>query len=257
MSILRASAIVVSFTALAACSQAPVAMGNQTTQGVLSGPAQWQVIADQAAKDVGDCLYGVLVEKEGKMVRVYEPSCEKFATKLEGRAIYVDRMGGGTPFARALRDYTSTALVMDGQSVTQDPKGALRLSYRVHTILRDGSVPTNGVPGKFSTAIALSGAGFALTNAQRAAWETGLILAGAGLIADMFSSTRSMSGDQIVVTLSLMDGDKNVMNRVGGYYIHDKDVAHYMDTSPPADVVMTHQAGSTPPANRSFNVVSE
>lgn len=255
MSILRASAVVLSLAALAACSQTPAATGSQTTQGVLSGPAQWQEIADQAALDVKHCLVGKVMEVG--QPPVYEPSCNKFAPNLAGRAIYVDRMGGGTPFARALRDYTATALVMDGQTVTNSPQGALRLSYRIHAVPRDGEVPMNAVPGKFSFMTAMGGAYLALSNADKAAWEAGLILAGAALVADLFSSTHSMSGDQIVVTLALTDGGKNVMNRVGGYYIHDKDMAHYMDTSPPADIVMTHQAGGQPPANRSFNVVSE
>jgi hypothetical protein len=255
MSILRTSAVVLSLAALTACSQTPVAKGSQTAQGVLSGPAQWQEIADQAALDVRYCLIGKVMEV-GKPP-VFEPSCAKFAPNLAGRTIYIDRMAGGTPFARALRDYTLTALVLDGQSVTNTPEGALRLSYRVHSVPRDGTVPMNSVPGKFSAATAMGGAYLALTNAQRAAWEAGLILAGASLVADLFSSTNSMNGDQIFVTLSLTDGDKNVMNRVGAYYIHDKDMAHYMDTSPAADIVMTHQAGGQPPVNRSFNVVSE
>lgn len=256
MSILRVSAVVVSFAVLAACSQAPVAKGSQiTAQGVLSGPAQWQQIADQAALDVKYCLDGKV--KEVGRPPVYEPSCNKFAPNLKDRAIYIDRMGGSTPFARALRDYTATALVMDGRTVTNNPAGALRLSYRVHSVPRDGEVPMSAVPGKYSAMTALGSAYLVLTNAQMAAWQAGLILAGAALTADLFSSTHSMSGDQIFVTLALSDGDKNVMNRVGAYYINDKDMAHYMDTSPAADIVMTHQAGSQPPANRSFNVVSE
>ena len=250
MSLLRASTLLGSIMVLAACTQSPMSFGQYTSQGVLGGAGHWALLALQTADGVNDCVYGA----EG----VYEPSCHKFSPGLKGKAIYVDRRGGGSVFDRNFREFLITEMVKRGLAVTEDSSAPLTLSYRVRMISRDGGkVPRNSVPGGVSAAVGGLGALSLLENADLAFWQSALLFGGVGILGDVFNSGSSANGEQVVVTVALRKGDAYVMRRAGAFYIHDVDVAQYTGSGYVAEMTSPIRKGAKPPKSRKFNVVAE
>ncbi len=251
MSLLRASTFLGSMMFLAACTQSPISSGQYTSQGVLGGAGHWAYLALQTADNVNDCLYGA----EG----VYEPSCHKFSPGTKGQAIYVDRRGGGSVFDRNFRELVTTEMVKLGLTVTEDSNAPLTLSYRVRLVSRNGGkVPRNSVPGGVTAAAGGFGALSVFNNAEMATWQTALLLGGVGILGDIFNSSASANGEQVVITVALMKGDAYVMRRAGAFYIHDVDVAQYTGSSGyVAEMMSPIRKGAKPPKSRKFNVVAE
>lgn len=256
MSLIRNSVVLSSFLVLAACSQSPVPTGSATTQSVLAGASQWNDLASNTAESILDCLDGSLTE-EG--IRVFEPSCKKFAPGLKGKAIFVDQRGGGSAFDLSFHQMVTSELVKRGQNVTvNQDKAALRLAYRVYLVPRNGqTVPLNSFPGKYSAIAGGAGALSLFDNAQLAVWESALVIGGVGLLGDLFANSVAHGGEQVVITVALMKGDTYVMRRAGAYYIFEVDLAHYTNSAPVADMRSPRRKGAKAPKNRMFKVVSE
>ena len=96
-----------------------------------------------------------------------------------------------------------------------------------------------------------------LDNAELAFWESALLFGGLGILGDVFNSSASANGEQVVVTVALRKGDAYVMRRAGAFYIHDVDVAQYTGSGYVAEMTSPMRKGAKPPKSRKFNVVGQ
>lgn len=252
MSQLRAIIVVITLWAVTGCSSAPLPLARENlsqqefTQEILRGVQHWNILARETIDGVLACVEGhVVLNKETER---YEPVCAQDTIGLAGRPFFVELVDTATPFGRAFHEFLTTTLVERGQTVSHSPEGALVVRSRMRFVPRDGRVSVNSVPGSY----ALLGAGiWALEDVNL------LRLLALGTLADAYVVANDGGGAQLIVTTSLMDGDRFVMRRSKGYYIDNADFAHYASNSPTADLRIPPKASNTPPTVRKFGVVED
>lgn len=252
MSQLRAIIGVVILLAVAGCSASPLPVGRNNltdqefTQEILRGVQHWNLLARETVDGVLACVEGHVVLNEE--TERYDPVCAQDTIGLAGRPFYVELVDTATPFGRAFHEFLTTALVERGHTVSHAPEGSLIVRSRMRFVPRDGSVSVDSVPGSY----ALLGTGI------WALEDTNLLrMLALGTLVDSYVVANDGGGAQVIVTTSLMDGDRFVMRRSNGYYIDNADFAHYASNSPTADLRIPPKVSDSPPSVRKFGVVED
>ena len=226
--------------ALAACSQGPVPVSRPflfgSGQSVLAGLEHWQVLAEDTAANVIACLDG----------DARESGCRQDAQKNRTRPVYVERAESALPFARAYHDFLTAEFLRKGREVSSTPEGAVVVHYRIQHIGRGGPVPVDSFPGTYTL----------LAGAAAAAGQWGWAgLAGAGPLADAYAAANSQGRSQVVVTTSLTQDNRLIMQTSAGYFIPAADDVQFVSAGPVVGIVDAPR-WKTPPAEvRAFPVV--
>ena len=233
-----------------ACSQSPVPIPRtvfEHHQRALVAADHWQTLANHTALQIVGCLEGG--EGPAWVIWSEAPVCDADeATRLAERTVYVEPGETATPFGRAFRELLMTELLRQGWAVTLKPDGAVRVAYRVDVVGRETPVDLASLPGTFA---ALGTGLFALDGRS---WGQYL---GAGALADAFVSANAFGGSQVVISTSIVDGDRLVMRKTDAYYIAESDLTHYAGIGPPMDLVPATRPGAGPPPVRRLAVVAE
>ena len=234
--------------ALAGCSQAPVPASTPAVfnmQSALIGVSNWQGLAKDTAQDIIACLEGRVVWRRQDWPWTQGPACLGDMAGLKGKPLHVELADSGSPFGRAFHDLLTTELVVRGWPVSRSAEGATVVRYRVQTVERDGDVGLHSFPGPLTV---LGYGPFALGGTARiVSW---------GALADLYGSAAAFGGAEVVITTSLIDGERLVMRRSDGYYVAAADVGRYRTFGPVADLAPPrHVSGS--PAVRGFEVVGK
>ncbi len=247
MFLLRSIPLCLSVLVFAGCSASPIPMARELVmQDALRGAAHWEFLAQETTADVIGCVEGLVVLNEE--TETYDPICHQDTAGLKGRSIYVELVDSATPFSRVFHEYMTTALVEAGQKVTLESKGALVVHTRLRFVNRRGVVPLNSVPGTY----ALLGTGiWALQDA-----DVLIRLLGLGALTDAYVMANDAGGAQLVITTSLMDGDRFIMRRSKAFFIDTADFAHYASNAPTTDLLTPPKDGKAPSV-KSLNVVAE
>lgn len=248
MSLRRAGWVVGCLLLAAGCAQSPIPINRPLVmQETMTGAEHWRILAEDTARHIDGCLSGRLVfEPSGRGER---PLCRHDVAGLAQKPLYVERADGAMPFARAFYDYLTMELLNRGRQVSLASEGAAQVRTRVQLVPRAGQVPVGSFPGPFT----VLGAGiFALGD-----FDVVGPLVGAGALADLYFNANAYGGAQVLISTALTAGDRLVMQRTDGYYVHSADLAHYASLAPRADLVPPLAAKGTPPAVKAFSVVGE
>lgn len=250
MSLLRTMVVVAVAGTFAGCSQSPYPMPRSihegNTQQVLVAASHWQVVAHQTADKVFGCLEGLTYWDED--AGVHQPYCRQDVDQIRYTPVYVDQTESAVPFAEAYHGALEHEIVERGMGLSLRPEGALVLDTRIHVVDRPMPVPFNGFPGKYT---ALGSGVIAIASDL---WPA---IIGAGVVADTWVNASGYGGAQVVITTTLREGERVVMNKSDAYFIEDVDLAQYASAAPAADMLRPMKAGATPPETRTLRVVEE
>ncbi len=199
--------------AISQTSQAPVATTYEyTTQQKMQAAHHWDVLA-------GDVAFR-LKEHINK-------------SPIAGRTINVIS-GNNSPFHNAFEDLLITQMVNQGLDIRDNNHGELKLKFNTQVISHSdrGYIrPAYGSHTKLAllatgvwAAINIANNSTAVKDALIAA---GVIGAGVGMDATA-GNIASISNKEVVINVSLMDGDKYVMRKTGIYYINEPNSSHYI-----------------------------
>lgn len=157
---------------------------------------------------------------------------------LQGKPLYVVASDDGD-FARGFRTMLITRLVNSGLPVATRPEGATPIKYETQ-VVRHPRQKTE-YPGKLS---ALAGGILVArqiletdASAVAIANSSAALLAGADLLA-AYTRLRSPTNTEVIITTTLVDGDRFLMRKTDTYYVEDAE-ARMFEASPraPAKVI--------------------
>jgi hypothetical protein len=231
----------------AGCAQAPIpAKQPFVFQETLTGVQHWRILAEETAQQIDACLAGRTVWDYWRGAE--RPVCPHPPPGIAAQPLFVEQADGAMPFGRAFHGYVTAELLGRGRDVSLSPEGATHVRYRVQLVPRAGKVALHSLPGGLAV----------LGTAIWALDDTDVIgrLVGAGALADLYFAGNAYGGTQVVITTTLTSGDRLVMHRSNGYYVHDADLAHYASLAPAADLLPPPAAKGTPQV-RAFAVVAE
>ncbi|MCF6354978.1 MAG: hypothetical protein L3J26_07715 [Candidatus Polarisedimenticolaceae bacterium] len=195
--------------AIGPTSQVPIATTYEyTTQQKMQAAHHWDVLAEDVA------------------LRLKEHINE---LSVAGRTINVIS-DNNSPFHDAFEDLLITQMVNQGLDIRDNNHGALKLKFNTQVIRHSDRGYIREKAGLFTTA-ALVGTGvwaaINVVNGKRDAGIAGALI-GSGVIADLFTGDiATISNKEVIINVSLMDGDKYIMRKTGIYYINEPDDSHY------------------------------
>ncbi len=206
-------ALSVTGCAIGTTSQAPIATTYEyTTQQKMQAAHHWNVLA----KDVASRL---------------KEHIDK--SSAAGRTINVIS-DNKIPFDNAFEDLLITQMVNNGLDIRDNNHGKLKLKFNTQVINHNdrGFIrPAQNTHTKL--ALLATGVWAAINIAHNATSATDSLIAvgvlgtGMGLDATVGNIT-SISNKEVIINVSLMDGDKYVMRKTGIYYINEPDDTHYI-----------------------------
>ncbi len=237
----------VSLIVAVACSPVPDPF-PLTGQAVVGGASRWESMAQHAAEQIEGCLQGRDYQVHWWDDEVRKPYCFTDVSGLSGVPIYVELVDSAMPFARAFHDFLTTELLDIDLSVTLDPTDALIVRTRVQFVDRNKAASMDPVPG-FFTLLTTSIWAFEVTNLPR--------MVGIGALTDLVSSSSKYGKAQVIVTITLTDGDQIVTQTAEAYYIKDVDAAQFASGAPVADLLSPRKSGAEPPPVRTFDIVAD
>ena len=199
--------------AIKSTSQIPIATTYEyTAQQKMQAAHHWDVLAEDVAFRLKDHFKKLPVA---------------------GRAINVIS-DNDSPFHNAFKDLLITQMVNQGLDIRDNNYGELKLKFNTQVISHSdrGYIrPAYGSHTKL--ALLATGVWAAInvannsTSVKDALIAAGVIGVGAGMDATA-GNIASISNKEVIINVSLMDGDKYVMRKTGIYYINEPDDSHYI-----------------------------
>lgn len=256
MSIPRILLVAFCLAAVAGCSQSPVPVSRSYVddssnifkgQKGLTAVTHWRILARDSARRIIDCVQGRTVVDWASQKP--KPLCAQGTDGLNQLPLYVEQVDTAMPFARAYHESLVTELVQRGQTVSLNPEGALTVRFRIGFFPRDEKVSLDSFPGTFTWL----GAGIWALKDTGALWR----LLSIGALTDIHAAANRFGGAQVLVTTSLMNGERFVLRSANAYYVEDADFGHYASMAPAAEILAPRKAGAKPPAVRSFIVTGQ
>ncbi|MDQ5909069.1 MAG: hypothetical protein QG599_1163 [Pseudomonadota bacterium] len=196
---------------LGACmSQIPMATTYPISfQKKMQAAHHWDVLTE----DVANRLQGALI-----------------GSGEQGRAVslYVQQPKYNSDFGEAFHNLLITHLMERGFSLTENPASGLPLIYDVQVVSHKDRGFIRPMPGLFT---ALAGSVFVLHNiaheSSTAAWMAGAV--GMDVATGYITDNPN---NEIIVTTSVMSGDRYVARLRDIYYISDNNVGQYLASGP-------------------------
>lgn len=196
---------------LGACmSQVPMATTYPITfQKKMQAAQHWDVLTE----DVANRLYSSLIGGSGRSV-----------------TLHVQQPKYDSHFGEAFHNLLITHLMERGFSITENPSAGLPLTYDVQVVSHNDRGFIRPAPGLFT---ALGSSVLVLRDVANhhnpaAAWMLGAVGVdvASGFITDQ-------PNNEIIVTTSVMSGDRYVARVRDIYYISDNNVGQYLASGPP------------------------
>ena len=143
-----------------------------------------------------------------------------------------------SPFEQGFEDLLITQLVDKGLDIRDNKYQSLKLKFHTQVISHNDRGYIRPKVGEYSTlAVLATGVWGVINNTVADALITSSVIA-TGVVADVFSGSISeRSNTEVIINVSLMDGDRYLMRKSGIYYINAPDNSHYEVTSKPISVV--------------------
>lgn len=213
-------------TALLGCSHAPIPVAENfpyTAQKKVRSAGHWDAVAQHAVSTT--------------LARLAE-------TPAANSELRVSLKSASSPFERAFRELLITHLVEEGKTVVERDDAPVEVSYQVQVVRHESDRP-HLIPG-FFTALT---AGVYVAHYLGVEAHRDLAMAGGlgyAALADVARSQYSggPTHTEVLLTTTIMQGDRYLVRNTDVYYIEDPDVGLFM--SPPRG-----------PAAREFKVVSQ
>lgn len=199
--------------AIGTTSQVPIASTYEyTTQQKMQAARHWDVLAEDVASRLNEHIN---------------------KSSVAGRTINVIS-GNNSSFQDAFEDLLITQMVNQGLDIRDNNNGRLKLKFKTQVISHTDRGYVRS-PHDTHTKLALLATGvWAAINiannssaVKDALIATGVIGAGVGMDATA-GNIASISNKEVIINVSLMDGDKYIMRKTGIYYINEPDDSHYI-----------------------------
>ena len=203
--------LVVLCLGLGACmSQIPMATTYPVTfQKKMQAAHHWDILTEDVANRLHDALIGS--EGQGRPV-----------------SLYVQQPKYDSHFGNAFHDLLITHLMERGFSITENPAGGLPLTYDIQVVSHNDRGFIRPMPGLFT---ALASSVFVLRSiadeSSTAAWMAGAV--GVDVVTGYITDNPN---NEIIVTTSLISGDRYIARVRDIYYISDNNVGQYVASGP-------------------------
>ena len=203
--------LVVLCLGLGACmSQIPMATTYPVTfQKKMQAAHHWDILTEDVANRLHDALIGS--EGQGRPV-----------------SLYVQQPKYDSHFGNAFHDLLITHLMERGFSITENPAGGLPLTYDIQVVSHNDRGFIRPMPGLFT---ALASSVFVLRSiadeSSTAAWMAGAV--GMDVVTGYITDNPN---NEIIVTTSVMSGDRYIARVRDIYYISDNNVGQYVASGP-------------------------
>lgn len=210
---------------LGACaSQVPVATTYPVTfQRKMQAAEHWDILTAHVADRLQESLLGLGQPPGGRPI-----------------ALYVQQPKYDSEFSMAFHNLLLTHLLERGFLVSENPGGGYAVSYDVQVVTHKDRGFIRPVPGLFT---ALTGAVLVLDATADSNPATAAMMGAVGLdVATGFITDQPNS--EIIVTTSVMSGDRYVTRVRDIYYISDNNVGQYIARGPaPANTRIVEVVG--------------
>ena len=203
--------LVVICLGLGACmSQIPMATTYPLTfQKKMQAAQHWDILTEDVANRLHDALIGS--GEQGRSV-----------------SLYVQQPKYDSHFGEAFHNLLITHLMERGFSITENPANGLPLTYDIQVVSHNDRGFIRPMPGLFT---GLAGSVFVLRGvadeSSTAAWMLGA--AGVDIVTGYITDNPN---NEIIVTTSVMSGDRYVARVRDIYYISDNNVGQYVARGP-------------------------
>ena len=206
----------------AGCVRVPQPQGYPySDQKKMQAAHHWNVLAN----DVANKINNELVRRNYFNASLYvKHSCNKPEACKQSETF---------PFDEGFNDLLTTQLVNFGVNTQVVPEGStLTVDYKVQVVYHQSDRSQWPQPGLL-TALTTGVMVF-----RDAPWEIIAIASAAAI--DTVSATTTVNGHyEVIITTSIIDGNKYVTRSSDIYYINDADFWQYQQTSPAAEVPLT------------------
>jgi hypothetical protein len=191
-------------------SQVPVATTYPVTfQKKMQAAQHWDILTEDVANRLRDTLIGS--GEQGRPI-----------------SLYVQQPKYGSHFGEAFHNLLITHLMERGFSITENPASGLPLTYDVQVVSHNDRGFIRPMPGMFT---ALASSVFVLRSiadeSSTAAWMAGAV--GMDVVTGYITDNPN---NEIIVTTSVMSGDRYVARVRDIYYISDNNVGQYVARGP-------------------------
>ncbi len=203
--------LVVLCLGLGACmSQIPMATTYPVTfQKKMQAAQHWDILTEDVANRLRDALIGS--GEQGRPI-----------------SLYVQQPRYDSRFGEAFHNLLITHLMERGFSITENPAGGLPLTYDVQVVSHNDRGFIRPMPGLFT---ALASSVFVLREvageSSTSAWMLGAV--GVDVATGYITDNPN---NEIIVTTSVMSGDRYVARVRDIYYISDNNVGQYVARGP-------------------------
>lgn len=210
-------------------AQTPVPTGyHLSTQHKMQAAQHWEKLARDVASDIQHSIYALFPDQ----------------FPIFNRALFV-AASGLTPFEKGFQELLITGLVEKGFLVTRNPNDALILSFELQLITHSDRYIRNvsqRPAGRYLTLVP----GFQvsedtpLTGRGRQTKATQNLVRSAEVYAEAGVYTRNLPRNEVLITISLTEGEAFIYRNSVVYYINDADWWHYrLGTQRPQPAVAT------------------
>jgi len=180
-----------------------------TFQKKMQAAHHWDILTEDVANRLHDALIGS--EGQGRPV-----------------SLYVQQPKYDSHFGNAFHDLLITHLMERGFSITENPAGGLPLTYDIQVVSHNDRGFIRPMPGLFT---ALASSVFVLRSiadeSSTAAWMAGAV--GVDVVTGYITDNPN---NEIIVTTSVMSGDRYIARVRDIYYISDNNVGQYVASGP-------------------------
>jgi hypothetical protein len=180
-----------------------------TFQKKMQAAHHWDVLTEDVANRLRDALIGS--GEQGRSV-----------------SLYVQQPKYDSDFGEAFHNLLITHLMERGFSMTENPASGLPLTYDVQVVSHKDRGFIRPMPGLFTS---LAGSVFVLrgvaNESSTAAWMLGAV--GVDVVTGYMTDNPN---NEIIVTTSVMSGDRYVARVRDIYYISDNNVGQYIAGGP-------------------------
>ena len=212
MKILYAPLLLLCFGLGACVSQVPVATTYPVTfQQKMQAAGHWDILAADVAGRLRASLLGS-GEQTGRPM-----------------ALYVQAPRHNSDFGEAFHSLLITHLMEQGFSISENPSAGLPLSYQIQVVAHNDRGFIRPVPGLFT---ALTSSVLVLHNVADAGNPASAAMLGAVGLDIATGYITDTPNSEIIVTTSVMNGDRYVARMRDIYYISDNNVDQYIAKGP-------------------------
>ncbi len=212
------------------CIRMPQSQGYPyTNQKKMQAAQHWNVLAN----DVANRINNELIRQNYVSASLYvKHSCGKPDACKQGETF---------PFDEGFNDLLTTQLVNFGVNTQVTSVGAtLTVDYKVQVVYHQDVRYQWPQPGVLT---ALTAGVMVLRDAP---WEIVAIATAAAV--DTLRATSSINGHyEVIITTSIIDGNKYAMRTSDIYYINDADFWQYQQNNPATEIPLTGRNGAVKP----------